>query len=434
MKNGLFDIRFKDDTVPGLDSAVFRADTASDDIAIEKGKKSITFSWTSRDGVVVEKVFTFDAESYLIDCDVVLKNGAGMPVNDSLVISVPVVPGEGGSRMSQFAFEGPVALVNGELIEIDRDDIEEEGTLQGSIAWAGYTDRYFLSCVIPEKKADGRVEIFKSGNVIRTDYFEHVSRLNPGQQVTCGFDCYMGPKSHRLLNSYNDSLKKAINFGWTNFLAKPLLIVMNFIHQLVPNYGIAILLLTVLIKLVFWPLGTKSYKSMNEMKKVQPLMKEIREKYKDDKQKINQEVMALYKTYKVNPLSGCLPMLVQLPIFLALYRMLYQAIELRHAPFFAWIQDLSAPDRLFHFDFAIPLMQPPYGIPVLTIIMGVTFFFQQKMMPTGTGDPTQQKIMMLMPIFLTVIFINFPAGLVLYIFANNVISMGQQYYIQKKFS
>jgi YidC/Oxa1 family membrane protein insertase len=172
---------------------------------------------------------------------------------------------------------------------------------------------------------------------------------------------------------------------------------------------------------------------MNEMKKVQPLMAEIREKYKDDKQKMNKEVMALYKTYKVNPASGCLPMLAQMPIFFALYRMLYQAIELRHAPFIGWIQDLSAPDRLFHFDFSIPFMQAPYGIPLLTIIMGATFFLQQKMTPTA-GDPTQAKMMMLMPVFMTVIFINFPAGLVLYFFANNIISMAQQYYIQKKFS
>ncbi len=172
---------------------------------------------------------------------------------------------------------------------------------------------------------------------------------------------------------------------------------------------------------------------MNEMKKVQPLMMELREKYKDDKTRMNQEVMGLYKTYKVNPASGCLPLLVQMPIFFALYRMLYQAIELRHAPFFGWIADLSAPDRLFHFDFAIPMMQAPSGIPVLTLLMGASFLLQQKMTPTA-GDPMQAKMMMLMPIFMTVLFINFPAGLVLYMFVNNIISMGQQKYTQKKFS
>ena len=260
-----------------------------------------------------------------------------------------------------------------------------------------------------------------------------MDRLDPGQQGVYSFTFYMGPKSQKILGSYDNSLKNAINLGFFNIIAKPLLITMNMIYSVIPNYGVAIILLTILIKLIFWPLGTKSYKSMNEMKKVQPLMMEIREKHKNDKQKMNQEIMGLYKTYKVNPASGCLPLLVQMPIFFALYRMLYQAIELRHAPFIGWISDLSAPDRLFEFNFAIPMMQEPYGIPMLTLLMGASFLLQQKMTPTA-GDPMQAKMMMLMPIFMTVIFINFPAGLVLYMFVNNIISMGQQYYIQKKLS
>jgi YidC/Oxa1 family membrane protein insertase len=170
---------------------------------------------------------------------------------------------------------------------------------------------------------------------------------------------------------------------------------------------------------------------MNQMKKLQPLMAEIREKHKNDKQKMNQEVMALYKTYKINPLGGCLPMIAQIPVFFAFYRMLYEAIELRHAPFFGWIIDLSAPDRLFSFDVAIPFMQPPYGIPVLTIVMGASMLLQQKMTPAA-GDPTQQKMMMIMPVVFTVIFINFSSGLVLYWLVNNILSIGQQYYTLKK--
>jgi YidC/Oxa1 family membrane protein insertase len=170
---------------------------------------------------------------------------------------------------------------------------------------------------------------------------------------------------------------------------------------------------------------------MSEMKKLQPLMAEIREKHKGDKQKMNQELMALYRTYKVNPMGGCLPMVLQIPVFFALYRMLYQAIELRHAPFLLWINDLSAPDRLFDFGFSIPFMQPPYGIPVLTIIMGGTMLLQQKMSPPP-GDPTQAKMMMLMPVVFTFIFINFSSGLVLYWLVNNVLSISQQYYVQKK--
>jgi len=167
------------------------------------------------------------------------------------------------------------------------------------------------------------------------------------------------------------------------------------------------------------------------MKKLQPLMTEIREKHKDDKKMMNQELMSLYRTYKINPMGGCLPMVLQIPVFIALYRMLYEAIELRHAPFFLWINDLSAPDRLFNFDVSIPFMQPPYGIPVLTIVMGATMFLQQKMSPPP-GDPTQAKMMMFLPIVFTVIFINFSSGLVLYWLINNVLSISQQYYVSKK--
>jgi YidC/Oxa1 family membrane protein insertase len=209
---------------------------------------------------------------------------------------------------------------------------------------------------------------------------------------------------------------------------------MNLLYGVIPNYGIAIIVLTLLIKIVLWPLGSKSYKSMSEMKKIQPLMKEIREKHKDDKKKMNEEVMSLYRTYKINPLGGCLPMVVQLPVFFALYRMLYQAIELRHAPFFLWIDDLSAPDRLFQFPIDhIPFMEPPYGIPVLTLIMGASMLLQQKMSPP-MGDPTQAKMMMFMPVIFTVIFINFSSGLVLYWLVNNLLSIAQQYYIQKKYA
>jgi YidC/Oxa1 family membrane protein insertase len=195
---------------------------------------------------------------------------------------------------------------------------------------------------------------------------------------------------------------------------------------------VAIIILTILSKILLWPLGTKSYKSMNQMKKLQPLIQEIREKYKNDKKKMNEEVMRLHRTYSINPLGGCLPMLVQIPVFFALYRMLDQAIELRHAPFIGWINDLSAPDRLGHFDFAIPFMDAPYGIPVLTLVMGATMLLQQKMTP-ATGDPAQAKMMMLMPVVFTFIFINFSSGLVLYWLVNNVLSIGQQYYTQKKF-
>ncbi|OQY01642.1 MAG: membrane protein insertase YidC [Desulfobacteraceae bacterium 4572_130] len=334
---------------------------------------------------------------------------------------------------SKFSFEGPTIMINDKLEEIKPKKIKDKDTYAGIIDWLGFTDRYFMSCIVPEKAFDATIKLSYSKPLVTTKYVQAINTINPGQQIKYSFKCFMGPKSLNLLKTYDNNLKKAVNFGWFDFLAKPCLIIMNLIYKFIPNYGVAIIILTILIKLIFWPLGTKSYKSMNDMKRIQPLMMELREKYKHDKQKMNKEVMGLYKTYKVNPMGGCLPIIVQMPIFFALYRMLYQAIELRHTPFIGWINDLSAPDRLFHFNFAIPFMQAPYGVPVLTIIMGATMFLQQKMSPS-TGDPTQAKMMMLMPLFMTFIFINFPAGLVLYWLVNNILSIGQQYYIQKKFA
>ncbi|MDY0221754.1 MAG: membrane protein insertase YidC [Desulfobacterium sp.] len=430
LAGGLFGVTLNGRSIPGLDTALFTAQTETDQINVGQQERSLTFAWTSAQGIVVEKIFTFSPDSYLIGFDLVLKNSSGMPLMDDIMIAIPGVVDEKSAR---FSFEGPTTLINGELEEVKTKKIKEKDTYEGVVKWAGFTDRYFMSCLIPKSPASAKVKLSFNDPVVTTRYVQSMERLDPGHQISYSFSLFMGPKSLKLLNGYGNDLKRAINFGWFDILAKPCLMGMNLIHGLIPNYGIAIMLLTLLIKIIFWPLGTKSYRSMNDMKKLQPLMMEIREKYKNDKQQMNKEVMGLYKTYKVNPMSGCLPMLVQMPIFFALYRMLYQAIELRHAPFMGWIVDLSAPDRLFSFDFAIPFMQAPYGIPVLTIIMGATMFLQQKMSPS-TGDPTQAKMMMLMPLFMTFIFINFPAGLVLYWLVNNVLSIGQQYYIQKKFA
>ena len=433
LPSGLYGCGMEGKSIPGFETAVFTADTEALQSVLNDGEKKISFFWRSPHGIEVEKIYTFFADTYLIGLDIVIKNGATMPLKDRVEIQLPFAISKNAASMARFGVYGPAAFVNGKLESVKPDDIEEKNTLQGTIDWVGNEGRYFLSALVLKTPGEATVKLAKSDTLVMTTYLQDMERLDPGKQITFSYQCYMGPKSLKVLGQFDSTLKKAINFGWFDVLAKPCLIGMNLIHDIIPNYGVAIILLTILIKLIFWPLGTKSYRSMNDMKKLQPLMMEIREKYKDDKQRMNQEVMSLYKTYKVNPMSGCLPMVVQMPIFFALYRMLYQAIELRHAPFLGWINDLSAPDRLFHFDVTIPFMQPPYGIPVLTLIMGATMFLQQKMSPS-TGDPTQAKMMMFMPLFMTVIFINFPAGLVLYWLVNNVLSIGQQYYIQKKFS
>jgi len=436
--SGTILLGLEEKSVPGLKDAVYTAKIDADETLVSQGEKTIEFIFETPQGIVVKKIFTFKADSYLIDCDIVFQNGSAMALNDSLVISTPGFYDDVVKKQSRFAFVGPMASIDNKYKAIKPKKIKEQDTYLGKIDWSGFTEQYFLTAVMPQKAesintTDTKLKLSFVNDIVTSSYILKMDRLDPGKQADYAFTFYMGPKSLKVFGHYDNSLKNAINFGFFNVIAKPLLIVMNTIHGVIPNYGVAIILLTIFIKLIFWPLGTKSYRSMNKMKKVQPLMTELREKYKDDKQKMNQEVMALYKTYKVNPASGCLPMVVQMPIFFALYRMLYQAIELRHAPFFGWISDLSAPDRLFDLNFAIPMMQKPYGIPMLTLLMGASFLLQQKMTPT-TGDPMQAKMMMLMPLFMTVLFINFPAGLVLYMFVNNLISMGQQYYIQKKFA
>jgi len=424
-------IGFDGKSLPGLDRAVFSTKAYVQSVNVRDSAQSITFSWKSDLGVIVEKTYKFSPDSYLIGLDIAIKNGSTQTIQDKLFVALTsTVPND--KRM--YGFEGPSALIDKSLEEVKVKDIADQNTYPGNVKWVALQDRYFMMSVIPEQVGEASMRLYLKGDgLIEAQYALPDGAIGPGTQQTYQYSLFFGPKSMQILDEAGHSLKKALNFGMFDILAKPCVWLMNKLYSVIPNYGIAIIVLTILIKGVLWPLGSKSYKSMSEMKKIQPLMKEIREKHKNDKKKMNEEVMGLYRTYKINPLGGCLPMVVQLPVFFALYRMLYQAIELRHAPFFLWIDDLSAPDRLFRFGFTIPFMEPPYGIPVLTIIMGATMLLQQKMSPP-MGDPTQAKMMMFMPLIFTVIFINFSAGLVLYWLVNNVLSISQQYYIQKKYA
>ena len=430
-KNGFPRISFTGTGGPELNSAVFYADTNADEVVVKDQPRTITYTWTSPQGIVIEKAYTFKPDSYLIGLTTRIKNGSMQGLNDHLVLSQFK---NWPKKRNTFGFEGPSILLDDKLKRLSRKDVEKESDYKGKVQWVATESQYFMTTIVPKEPIDAVVRLTLSENdLLENQLMIATGSIAPGAEQQFETHLFLGPKSLNLLSSIGYDLRKVVNFGFFDFLAKPALWFMNKIYSVIPNYGIAIILMTIVIKILLWPLGTKSYKSMNEMKRVQPLMTEIREKYKDDKKKQNQEMMALYKTYKINPMGGCLPMLMQLPVFFALYRMLYEAIELRHAPFFGWINDLSAPDRLFHFDFSIPLMQPPYGIPVLTLIMGASMFLQQKMSPPP-GDPTQAKIMMIMPIAFTFIFINFSSGLVLYWLVNNILSMGQQFYIQKKYA
>jgi len=414
----------------GFEQALFEANLGGDQLSLTDGSREVVFKRVAETGVQTEIVYRFQADSYVMGFEVRLINGSGQPIKDSLFVALR---NEYPAKTSSYVFEGPTALVERSLENVAIDDIAKKNSLAGNIKWIALESRYFLTSVIPLMEQPATVHLATlPGKVVETQYVEPQQTLEPGSRQQFDFLLFFGPKSMKNVRQAGHELERVIDFGTFDLLAKPCLWLLNFLYGLIPNYGIAIIILTILTKVVLWPLGTKSYKSMNQMKKLQPLIKEIRDKYKNDKKKMNEEVMRLHRTYSINPLGGCLPMVVQIPVFFALYRMLDQAIELRHAPFIGWINDLSAPDRLFRFGFSIPFMDPPYGIPVLTLIMGATMLWQQKMTPS-TGDPAQAKMMMLMPVVFTFIFINFSSGLVLYWLINNVLSIGQQYYTQKKF-
>ena len=417
--------------IAGMENAVYTLGTSEDRLVLSEAKQTLDFQWISSEGVRVLKQFVFSPDSYLIELNVTIANRSTTGIVGQPAVKIGQVIGDPDSRIT---FEGPMALMDGTLEEIKVKDIADKPDISGSFRWIGITDRYFMTTLIPEETASATMKMEKVGDdMIISQLVLAETAIASGEAKTFAYKAFIGPKDTETLKAANYELGEAVNFGMFDFLAKPFLWIMNQIYKVIPNYGIAIIILTLITKIILFPLGNKSYKSMNDMKRMQPLMTEIREKHKDDKKKMNEETMALYRTYKINPMGGCLPMVVQLPVFFALYRMLYQAIELRHAPFFGWINDLSAPDRLFQFGFSIPFMEPPHGIPVLTIVMGATMFLQQKMSPPP-GDPTQAKLMMFMPLIFTVIFINFSAGLVLYWLINNIFSIAQQYYIQKKYA
>ncbi|GAU08652.1 membrane protein insertase YidC [Desulfoplanes formicivorans] len=307
--------------------------------------------------------------------------------------------------------------------ENDEDDLKAGLALPSGngLKWAGIENNYFILALAP-LSGDMGIKAKLEGDVYRLLVGQNLI-IEPGQSQRLSCTYYLGPKKNSAMASAPNELKRSIHYGWFDIIAKPLIKGLNFLYTYVGNYGVAIIILTIIIKILFWPLSQKSYKSMEKMKKIQPLMAQVREKYKDDRDQMNKEVMRLYKAHKVNPAGGCLPMILQIPVFFALYQALLGAIELRHAPFIAhlpmtdlvWLADLSAKDPFY----------------ITPIIMGATMFLQQKMTPTA-GDPTQAKIMLFMPIVFTFIFLNFPSGLVIYWMVNNILSIAQQWMIARK--
>lgn len=392
------------------------------------GKATLSMTAVPMPDLTVTRSMTFSDDSYQINLDVVVTNNSrntlqGAPFLQS--VNKPFSPEKSNAQV----FAGPAAYLDGALQELKIDALKKEGgkTLNGRLSWAAYEDSYFLCGIIPQQPDKGSVQFAVSGeDQVSATVSGEQEVIPPGGQKTYQYTIFMGPKKLSILKGAGSDLDKIVNFGWFDVIAKPTLFLLNFLYRYLHNYGVAIILVTIFFKLLFWPISHKGMKSMKTMQKIQPKMAKLREKYSEDKERLNQEMMALYKTYKINPLGGCLPMLLQIPVFFALYKVLLQTIELRHAPFMLWITDLSAPDRLF-IGFDIPGLG---GIPVLTLLMGGSMFLQQKMTPT-TGDPTQAKVMMFLPVIFTFMFLNFASGLVLYWFFNNLLSIAQQYFINR---
>ncbi len=429
-QGGFLELSFKGASLSQRRNTAYEVEGASMKLETGGMPRELVFNHTNSDGIMTKQTFRFYPDTYKIDFNVDVVNRSANMVEGKISALIRARNPEG--KTGYYSFNGLVILADKKLDEIKIKKTTDEKAVEGNLEWMAYENAYFLSALAPESPWKGifRGRLLQSGNLVGT-YEPPALKLNPSAQVSESFHLYMGPRELDLLKGFGQNLDKAVNFGWTNIIAKPLLYVLRFFEKYIHNYGLAIIVLTILVKMLFWPLTHKSYKSMGEMKKIQPRIMAIREKYKHDKQQMNKEMMGLYRTYKVNPMGGCLPMVIQIPVFFALFRVLGSAIELRHAPFMLWITDLSAPDRLFHLPFKLPLMSPPYGIPVLTLLMGASMFLQQKMTPSP-GDPAQAKMMMFLPLIFTFFFINFPSGLVLYWLVNNLLSIGQQYRILKR--
>lgn len=421
-------VLFSLDNGAGTSVPTFRADLEKLTLAAGNKTGQLVMTATQADGVRITRTLTFHADSYLIDAAYAVENPTNRPLQVSPALTLGNEPFVPAKESSTFLFFGPAAYVNGELVETKGKELTKGPVvLQGKVDWTGYMDSYFMTAVVPVGGEARTVTLQGGEEQVRTVISEGIQQLPAQGTQTYGYRMYLGPKKLQILQASGDNLSRAVDFGWFDVIAKPMLWMLNFFHTYVGNYGVAIILLTILIKLAFWPITQKGMLSMKNMQKLQPKIAKLREKYKADPAQMNQEMMALYKTYKVNPLGGCLPMLIQIPFFFALYRVLMAAIELRHAPFMLWINDLSAPDRLW-LGFNLPYLQ---GLPVLTLLMGASMYLQQKMTPT-TVDPTQARIMQFLPVVFTFMFINFASGLVLYWLVNNLLSILQQYLINRK--
>jgi YidC/Oxa1 family membrane protein insertase len=406
----------------------------------------VTIAYDNGAGLVFRRTFAIDPD-YMFTVTQSVENRGETPVT---LYGYGRIVRDGVPHTSGFyvLHEGPIGVF-GEagVTELSYSNVQEDGALKQptvTSGWLGFTDKYWAATLIPEgdrtfNPAFRHDVPTTGGDRFQADYLTDGVAVAPGATASLDTRLFAGAKEVSIVDGYQDSLsihnfELLIDWGWFYFITKPMFFLIDFFYKLVGNFGVAILLVTVLIKLAFFPLANKSYVSMSRMKLVQPQMLEIRERFKDDKVKQQQALMQLYKDQKINPLSGCLPILIQIPVFFALYKVLFVTIEMRHAPFFGWIRDLAAPDPTTIFNlFGLIPWDPPQllMLGVWPIIMGITMFMQMKLNPTPP-DPAQAMIFNWMPVIFTFMLASFPAGLVIYWAWNNTLSVLQQAFIMKR--
>ena len=402
----------------------------------------LEIEWASDQGLKINRKISFD-ENFMITIEDIVLNQTG---NNVELTNYSYIRRKNHRPENKFFIlhEGPLGVFNDTLKEFSYEDFEEQSIVESSTnGWVGYTDHYWQVAIFPDTEEPFKAEVRKiknSVNSIQIDFInDNLKTVKPGETLTVKSYVFAGAKEVPLIDNYIKTLKVnkldlSVDFGWFYFLTKPLFYALNYLSVLFTNFGVGIIILTIFIRIILFPLANKSFKSMNSMRILTPEIQRIRERYKDDRNKMNQEMFALYREKKINPAAGCLPILIQIPIFFALYKVLFVSIEMRHAPFFGWIKDLSAPDptSLFNLFGLIPWDPPMFlTIGIWPLLMGLTMYLQQKINPPPP-DPIQAKVFMMLPFIFTFLLATFPSGMVVYWTVNNVLSIGQQYILLKK--
>ena len=408
----------------------------------------MTLRWDNGDGLVFTRTITIDP-NYMFTIRDAVKNAGSSPVS---LIPYSLISRTGTPQVAGYYIlhEGLIGELDGSLREVKYSSLEPAKPLDypATSGWLGFTDKYWLTALVPpqDETVKARFSHRVEGGIDRyqADYVGPPLSVPADGTASASTRLFAGAKEVNLLDAYAASgiphFDLAIDFGWFYFLTKPIFLTLQFFAGLLGNFGLAIILLTLLIKIAFFPLANKSYAAMSKMKLLQPEMQKIRERFPDDKPRQQQEIMAMYKKVGANPLAGCLPIVIQIPVFFSLYKVLFVTIEMRHAPFFGWIHDLSAPDptsfaNLFgllpYNPETLPIVGPMLMIGAWPLMMGVTMYLQQKLNP-APPDPVQAKMFMMLPIVFTYMLSAFPAGLVIYWAWNNLLSIAQQWTIMHR--